>query len=316
MYAHKSGFGHMLSSTSSSGAHWVHIPATRDSSCTDPKCHTAHGLASHMSCQYSHTRSTWHCQFANDAHQVGMQISFMGICSAKSPHVEVVQPPDPNEVTCMQSTLQMCEILPLLWYMQNDVDSDTLQHIAELTIACCPTLNDYCTSPSAFTASKTCRSDTISFNSPLCTLHYTQTLLSSFNSTCRLTSTILQATKYQLCSKTHYNSGLLWTPPVRFKRGFCPFQEAIYASPFRGAYAIVTYSMPAGACSDATSMFLAPLKTEDVIAPVGPPSLSCWRGASRGLCISSSDMVKNWASTMHMSDFIKYTRDRACHMQL
>ena len=119
--------------------------------------------------------------------------------------------------------------------------------------------------------------------------------------------------------KTHYNSRLLWTLPVTSKEAFCPFlctQEGIYASPFKGAYAIVTYSMPAGACSDATSMFLARLKTEEVIAPVGPPSPSCWRGASRGLCMSSSDRVKNWACTMHMSDFIKYTRDMIHYLQL
>ena len=68
----------------------------------------------------------------------------------------------------------------------------------------------------------------------------------------------------------------------------------------------MTYSTPAGACSDATTTFFDPRMSEDLTAPVGPPNPSCCKGANKGLCMSSAGRVKNWAcktcSTSHDSN--------------
>ena len=270
----------------------------------------------------SRTIDTWHCQRANDAHQVIMQIWFISILLSLHTRRLCNLLTLMYGIARMHSTLQMSEVLLLLCNMQTMIRNILTAHCRAYICLCSNTTVHH----KMHLLHQMHADQTHSRSIVLCAPYVTPKP-SLVPSTAHANSPLLYYKPPKIpamLQKTHYKSRVLWTPPITSQQAFCPsvlcFQEAIYASPGKEAYAIVTYSMPAGACSDATSMFLAPLQTEEVMAPVGPPSPSCWRGASRGLCMSSSDMVKNWACTMHMSDFIKYTSDMvknwACTMQM
>lgn len=211
MCAHKFSFRHMLSSTINCAS--AHLQAAVwPIRCKHQQQVTVHAQAhsdsvpivqSHAMSTPSYTTHTWHGQLANDGHPVIMQISFSGIV-LPSLHMwrsyNLLTPM--YEVTCMHSTLQMCEVLLLLYYMQTATQIPcraSWQHVAELKVACCPTLVYiteciYCIKRMQIT---------LSFMDSLCILKYTRTLLKSINSTCQLTSATLQAIKYQLCFTKH-----------------------------------------------------------------------------------------------------------------
>ena len=97
-------------------------------------------VQSHAMSTASYTIDTWQCKLANDAHRVMKHISFRGTVLPGLHMWRLYNLLTPMyEVTCMHSTLQMCEVLLLLCYMQTTTQIPW-QYVAELKVACCPML--------------------------------------------------------------------------------------------------------------------------------------------------------------------------------